>query len=79
VVAIIIVSMVSWISGVVTLRRGFRTLGALDLLLAWLIAGKLLIAGANILMILTMLIATAALLGVVTWLSQAREEELAIT
>jgi hypothetical protein len=44
-----------------------------------LIAGKLLIAGANILMILTMLIATAALLGVVTWLSQAREEELAIT
>jgi hypothetical protein len=28
---------------------------------------------------LTMLIATAVLLGVVTWLSQAREEELAIT
>jgi hypothetical protein len=79
VVAILIVSMVAWISGVLTLRRGFRTLGAVDLLLAWLIAGKLLIAGASILMALTMLIATAVLLGVVTWLSQAREEELAIT
>lgn len=79
VVAIIAVSMVSWISGVISLRRGFRTLGAIDLLLAWLIAGKLLIAGASILMALTMLIATAALLGVVTWLSQAREDELAVT
>ncbi len=79
VVAIIIVSMVSWISGVLTLRRGFRSLGAVDLLLAWLIAGKLLIAGASILMALTMLIATAALLGVVTWLSQAKEADLSIT
>ena len=39
----------------------------------------ILISGASILMALTMLIATAALLGVVTWLSQAREDDLAVT
>ena len=63
----------------ITLRRAWRVFGALDLLLAWIIAGILILAGATELMILIMLLATAVLLGLVTWLGQKFEQEIATT
>ena len=52
---------------------------ALDLILAWIVAGILMLAGATSLMLLIMLMATAILLGLVTWLGQKFEAELANT
>ena len=75
----LVVSTTSWLIGVVTLRRGWRVLGALDLILAWIVAGILMLAGATSLMLLIMLMATAILLGLVTWLGQKFEAELANT
>ena len=75
----IVVSTTSWLIGVVTLRRGWRVFGALDLILAWIIAGVLMLSGATSLMLLIMLMATAVLLGLVTWLGQKFEAELANT
>jgi len=75
----LVVSTTSWLIGVVTLRRGWRVLGALDLILAWIVAGILMLSGATSLMLLIMLMATAILLGLVTWLGQKFEAELANT
>ena len=73
------VSAVSWLIGVITLRRAWRIIGALDLIIAWIIAGVLLLAGATEAMILIMLVATAILLGLVTWLGQKYEAEISNT
>ena len=73
------VSAVSWLIGVITLRRAWRIIGALDLVIAWIIAGVLLLAGATEAMILIMLVATAILLGLVTWLGQKYEAEISNT
>ena len=79
VVLLLGVATVSWLIGVVTLRRSWRVIGAIDLILSWIIAGILVISGANNLMILIMLMATAVLLGLVTWLGQKYEQEIAQT
>ena len=76
---LVLVSTTSWLIGVITLRRGWRVFGAIDLVLAWIIAGILMLSGANSLMVLVMLMATAILLGLVTWLGQKYETELAKT
>lgn len=76
-ILILAVSTTSWLIGVVTLRRGWRVFGAVDLILAWIVAGILMLAGGTSLMLLVMLISTAVLLGLVTWLGQEYEEQLA--
>ena len=76
-VMILAVSTTSWLIGVITLRRGWRIFGAIDLILAWIVAGILMLSGATSLMLLVMLLATAVLLGLVTWLGQRFEDELA--
>ena len=76
-VLMIAVSTTSWLIGVVTLRRGWRVFGAIDLILAWIVAGILMLSGATSLMLLVMLMATAVLLGLVTWLGQKYETEIA--
>ena len=76
-VLMIVVSTTSWLIGVVTLRRGWRVFGAIDLILAWIVAGILMLSGATSLMLLVMLMATAVLLGLVTWLGQKYETEIA--
>ena len=78
-VLLILVSTTSWIIGVITLRRAWRIIGALDLVLAWLIASVLIISGTPGIMLLAMLMATAVLLGLVTWLGQKYEEEISVT
>ena len=76
-ILILAVSTTSWLIGVVALRRGWRVFGAVDLILAWIVAGILMLAGGTSLMLLVMLISTAVLLGLVTWLGQEYEEQLA--
>ena len=78
-VLLILVSTTSWIIGVITLRRAWRIIGALDLVLAWLIASVLIISGTPGIMLLAMLMSTAVLLGLVTWLGQKYEEEISVT
>jgi hypothetical protein len=78
-VLVLAVSTTSWLIGVITLRRAWRVIGAIDLLIAWIIAGTLMLAGATELMILIMLMATAILLGLVTWLGQKYENEISNT
>jgi hypothetical protein len=78
-VLVLSVSATSWLIGVITLRRAWRVFGALDLLLAWIIAGVLILAGATELMVLIMLLATAVLLGLVTWLGQKYEQQISVT
>ena len=50
-VLILAVSATSWLIGVVTLRRGWRVFGAIDLILAWIVAGILMLAGGTSLML----------------------------
>lgn len=77
VVFILIASAVSWVSGILTLRKGWRVVGALDLVLGWIIAGIVLVNGSSVAGLLSILLASAALLGVVTWLTQTFEGEMA--
>jgi hypothetical protein len=77
VVFVLIASTTSWVSGILTLRKGWRVVGALDLVLAWILAGVVLIGGSSVTGLLTILLASAALLGVVTWLTQSFEGEMA--
>ena len=70
-------STVSWVSGVLTLRKTWRVVGALDLVLSWIVAGIILIQGAPVEILLVILIASAALLGLVTYLTQTHEGEMA--
>ena len=74
-----LLSTSSWLIGIITLRRSWRIIGAIDLILAWIIAGFLLLGGASQSTILIMLIVTAILLGLVTWLGQEYEDEIANT
>ncbi len=78
VISILAVSLLAWVSGVLQHRRGWRIIGALNLLGAWLIAiFSLQGGGFDPVSALAMLVATGILLGVVTWLNQAYEAELA--
>ena len=74
---ILLSSTVSWVSGVLTLRKSWRVVGALDLVLSWIVAGIVIIQGASVEILLAILIASAALLGLVTYLTQTHEGEMA--
>ena len=74
---ILLASTTSWVSGVLTLRKSWRVLGAFDLVLSWIVAGVVLIQGAAIEVLLAILIASAILLGLVTYLTQTYEGEMA--
>ncbi len=74
---ILLASTVSWVTGVLTLRKAWRVVGALDLVLSWIVAGVIIIQGAAIEVLLAILIASAILLGLVTYLTQTYEGEMA--
>ena len=74
---ILLCSTASWVSGVLTLRKAWRVVGALDLVLSWIIAGIVIVQGASVEILLAILIASAALLGLVTYLTQTHEGEMA--
>lgn len=77
VVFILIASTVSWVSGILTLRKGWRIVGALDLVLGWIVAGVVLVGGSSVTGLFAILLASATLLGIVTWLTQTFEGEMA--
>ena len=70
-------STTSWVIGVLTLRRGWRIVGFLNLVLAWIVASVLIFQGMTSLAALALLLATAALLAIITYLTQSRDELLA--
>ena len=71
-------SMVTWIGGILQLRRGMRVFGALDLVLSFCIALLILQEGMlNPIMLLLMLGALAIELGIVAWLGTRYDLQLA--
>ena len=70
------VSATAWVSGILTRRKSWRIVGAVDLVVAWLVAAVALVAGATAAYALLLLIASAILLFAVTTLTQANEVEL---
>ena len=78
VVSILALSLVTWVGGILQLRRGMRVMGALDLVFALCLA--LLILQDQILepnMLLLMLVALGIELGIVAWLGTRHDMELA--
>jgi len=76
-VFVMICSTTSWVSGILTLRKSWRVFGAVDLVIAWIISFVILSAGAEIESILMILVASAGLLGLVTYLNQTYEGQIA--
>ena len=77
VLELLAMSITSWVIGVLTLRRGWRIIGFLNLIVAWIIAGVLIYQGMSPISGFVLLLATAALLAVITYLTQSRDEILA--
>lgn len=73
----LIASTTAWLCGILTLRKSWRVIGAVDLLIAWMFAAAAVIAGTSALYALVMLIVSAILLFAVTALSQANEADMA--
>ena len=77
VLLILAMSTTSWVIGVLTLRRGWRIVGFLNLVLAWIVASVLIYQGMTSVAALALLLATATLLAIITYLTQSRDELLA--
>lgn len=75
-VFVMVCSTTSWVSGILTLRKSWRVFGAVDLVVAWVIAFVMLSSGGAVESMLTVLIASAGLLGLVTYLTQTYEAEI---
>jgi len=72
----LVVSSTAWVSGILTQRKSWRIIGAADLVVAWMVAAVALVAGIGASYVLMLLVASAALLFVVTTLTQANEATL---
>ncbi|MDP6639495.1 MAG: hypothetical protein QGH90_04170 [Candidatus Poseidoniaceae archaeon] len=78
VISLLAVSLLGWICGVLQRRRSWRVIGAINLASAWLVGLFSLQSNQfNPISALLMLVATGVVLGIVTWLNQAYEAELA--
>ena len=75
-VFVMVCSTTAWVSGIITLRKSWRVFGAADLVIAWIISFVMLSQGGSIESILTVLVASAGLLGLVTYLTQTYEAEM---
>ena len=69
-------SATAWLAGILTKRKSWRVMGAVDLVVAWMFAAVALVSGATSGYILVLLVASAALLFAVTTLTQANEAAL---
>ncbi len=76
IIAAFALSATAWVSGILTLRKGWRIVGASDLLLGLLFGGIFFISGAGIGAILIVLFGSAVLLGTITYLTQTYEGHL---
>ncbi|RZD44500.1 MAG: hypothetical protein CXT69_05420 [Methanobacteriota archaeon] len=78
VVSLLIVSLCAWVCGVLQQRKGWRIVGAGNLLASWLAAIFSLQTSVDYVSLLIMLASTGFVLGIVTWLNQTYGDELAI-
>ena len=76
VIGLLLVSCASWIAGIWSDRKSLRLIGAIDLVFSWVIAALTIIRGVESNMLLLMLIATALLLGSVTWMTQKHQAQM---
>ena len=76
VTGLLLVSCTSWIAGIWSDRKSLRMIGAIDLLFSWVIAALTIIRGIDSNMLLLMLIASALLLGSVTWMTQKHHAQM---
>ena len=75
-VLLIICSATSWVSGILVMRKSWRVFGALDMILAWVVAMIMLSIGTGVEAMLAILIASSMLLGIVTYLNQTYEKRI---
>lgn len=75
-ILMIICSATSWVSGILVMRKSWRVFGALDMVLAWIVAMVMFSTGAGIEAMLAILIASSVLLGIVTYLNQTYEKQI---
>jgi hypothetical protein len=75
-VFVMVCSTTSWVSGILTLRKSWRVFGAADLVIAWIVAFIMLSNGGSVESMLIVLVASAGLLGLVTYLTQTYEAEI---
>jgi len=74
-IAILLLSTVTWLSGLFEQRRGLRALGAIDLTACWIVTG-LAVSSLTPSMMAIIGVGTVSLLAVVTWLSQRMMVEI---
>ena len=73
---LLLCSGTAWISGILTMQRSWRVVGALDLLISWVVALIIFSTRLAIDELLGVLITSSILLGIVTYLNQTYENEL---
>ena len=78
VVAFLALSLAVWVAGILQLRRSFRIWGAADLVIALVCAAMAAQGVIDPMMVLIMLVALGIELGIVAWLGQKHEGQLAI-
>jgi len=72
----LVVSATAWVCGILTRRKSWRVVAAVDLFVAWLFAAVALVSGTTATYVLVLLVASAVLLFTVTTLTQANEAAL---
>ena len=72
----LVVSATAWVCGILTRRKSWRVMAAVDLFVAWLFAAVALVSGTTATYVLVLLVASAVLLFTVTTLTQANEAAL---
>lgn len=75
-ILLIICSTTAWVSGILVMRKSWRVFGALDMVLAWIVAMIMFSTGAGIETMLSILVASSILLGIVTYLNQTYEKDI---
>ena len=75
-VLLTVCSATSWVSGILVMRKSWRVFGALDMVLAWIVAMVMFSTGAGIETMLAILIASSILFGIVTYLNQTYEKDI---
>ena len=78
VVSILALSLVIWVTGILQLRRSLRIWGATDLILALVIAALAAQGEINSTSLLLMGIALGVELGIIAWLGQKHEGQMAV-
>ena len=74
---LLLCSGTAWISGILTMQKSWRVVGALDLLISWVVALIIFSTRLAVDELLGVLITSSILLGIVTYLNQTYENELA--